>query len=87
MQSPRLFLLGQRPEPFLHLNFVQTPLPPLILPTNGLPTYPVSTCSVCRPSYVDPLSSLQPVLQSGGNLTAAQWLILEQTNPGGDPLD
>jgi phospholipase C len=33
---------------FYMLNFAQTPLPPLILPTSSLATYPYQTCSTCK---------------------------------------
>jgi len=78
---------GSVPNLFYTMNFNQAPLLPLILPTNGLATYPVGSCSVCRVGFVQPLSSQNPILQSSGNLSESQWLISEQTNPGGDPLD
>ncbi len=38
---------ASEPSLFYMLNFTQAPLAPLILPTAGLATYPLSSCTVC----------------------------------------
>jgi phospholipase C len=71
---------------FYNFNFAQAPIQPLILPTNGLATYPLSSCTVCKYGPAIPDSSLNPLPPAPVNLTFAQWQIALYTSDG-DPLD
>jgi Phosphoesterase family len=59
-------------------NFNQVPIPPLVVPNNMLPTYPLSTCSVCHFAFA-PAQTL-PIPQSWQPDTNATY----PTNMTGD---
>jgi phospholipase C len=65
-------------------DFNQTPIPPLILPTNVLATYPVSTCSICSfSSKAAPYTSPNGLVLPQANDSS----FCSPVNAEGDPCD
>ena len=67
---------------FYMFNFSQTPLKPLILPSNVLATYPLSSCSLCKIGF-----GLQPTVVQNPPAYPQGTPWLGPPDDEGDPYD